>query len=401
MPHNIDIEDLRLNYDPEFPQERFRAAGFEAAIKSSTGRLPSTVPWPPASKPIAAPLAQTPNETDDLSRFAGYDAIVVTWTAAEAAALAAMFVPDYLPSRWYEYRHNVADYVPLVTGAKAPFNDNKQADMARYFHSLGLYFPCTIGKARVLLFKSGLHLDYDGPQYPVRKLMAELAAAVRPKLFITTGTGGGIGTQVALGDVVIAAHVKFDCTTQFKDQSWATASYPTAALPAGALAAISPDLTRVNASRVVGGRSIPKMWSGGQTTIVTTDFFGFDDSTDHYKLQGMGQACDMGDAMVANALQQFTDLRFYAIRNASDPQIPNPSGDIEAANQQAGEIYSKYGAFTTAASAIATWAVIDAAINQPPQPPAKKSAKKKAAAKKAVKKKAVKKKAVKKKAGKR
>jgi nucleoside phosphorylase len=363
MPHNIAVEDLYLNYDPEFPQERFRAAGYEAALKSSTGRLPSTVPWPEASKPIAAPLAKTPNEADDLAKFEGYDAIVVTWTAAEAAALATMFVPDYLPSRWYEYRHGVADYVPLVTGGTAPFND-KQSDMARYYHSLGLYFPCTVGKARVLLFKSGLHLDYDGPHFPVRKLMAELAATVRPKLFITTGTGGGIGDQVALGDVVIAAHVKFDCTTQFKQQSWATASYPTAALPGGALDAITPDLTRINAARVVGARSVPKIWSGGETAIVTTDFFGFDDSTNYYKLQGLGQACDMGDAMVANALQQFPDLCFYAIRNASDPQIPDPSGDIQAAKQQAGEIYSKYGAFTTAASAIASWAVIDAAINQ-------------------------------------
>lgn len=357
------VEDLRLNYDPEFPQERFRTAGLEAALKSSTGRLPSTVPWPDASKPIAAPLAKAPAATDDLSKFAGYDAVVVTWTSAEAAALAAMFVPDYLPSRWYEYRHNVAKYIPLVTGGDAPFND-KSAEMARYYHSLGLYFPCTIGKARVLLFKSGLHLDYDGPHFPVRQLMAELAQTIRPKLFITTGTGGGIGKQVALGDVVVAARVKFDCVTQFKSESWAKAAYSTSALPGGALAAITPDLTRINAARVVGGRKTPKIWSGGQTAIVTTDFFGFDDSTNYYKLQGLGQACDMGDAMVANALQQFHDLRFYAIRNASDPQIPDPSKNIKAAKQKAGEIYSKYGAFTTAASAIASWAVIDAAINK-------------------------------------
>jgi hypothetical protein len=364
MRNRIDeTEDLYLNYDPEFPQERFRAAGHEAALKSSTGRLPSTLPWPEASKPTAAPLSKAPAATDDLSKFKGYDAIVVTWTSAEAAALAATFVPDYLPARWYEYRHGVDAYIPLVTGGTAPFND-KQSDMARYYHSLGLYFPCTIGKARVLLFKSGLHLDYDGPKYPVRKLMAELATAVQPKLFITTGTGGGIGKQVALGDVVIAAQVKFDCVTQFKSESWAKAVYKTAALPSGALAAISPDLTRVNAARVVGGRKIPKIWSGGQTTIVTTDFFGFDDSTNHFKLQGLGQACDMGDAMVANALQGFSDLRFYAIRNASDPQIPDPSGNIAAAKKEAGEIYSKYGPFTTAASAIASWAVIDAAINK-------------------------------------
>jgi hypothetical protein len=43
--------------------------------------------------------------------------------------------------------------------------------------------------------------------------------------------------------------------------------------------------------------------------------------------------------------------------------MPNPNNDIKAADQAAGEIYSRYGAFTTAASVIATWAVIDAVCN--------------------------------------
>ena len=92
------------------------------------------------------------------------------------------------------------------------------------------------------------------------------------------------------------------------------------------------------------------------------DFFGFDDSTNHYKLQGLGQACDMGDAMVGNAFQQFPKVKWHAIRNASDPQIPNPSNNIEEAKQEAGKIYAAYGAFTTAASVIATWAVIQASF---------------------------------------
>jgi hypothetical protein len=33
-----------------------------------------------------------------------------------------------------------------------------------------------------LLFKSGLHLAYDGPATPTRRLMAEIAQAVRPKV---------------------------------------------------------------------------------------------------------------------------------------------------------------------------------------------------------------------------
>lgn len=357
--HHLDVEDLRLNYDPESPQERFKSAGVEAAFLSESQRLPSMVPWPAATKPTPEPLTPAPAESADLSRFKGYDAVVVTWTSAEAAALAALFTPGFPVSQWYEYRHSVQSYIPLVTGGMAPFND-KTPDMARYYHSLGLYFPCRIGRARVLLIKSGLHLDYDGPAYPIRKMITEVVQTVQPKLFITTGTGGGIGKQVVLGDVVIAGHTKFHCTTQFKKESWATASYKTSPVSAGAIEAITPALTRVNASRISGARSVPKIWDTTEDAIVTTDFFGFDDSTDYYKLQGLGQACDMGDAMVGNALQQFPGMKWHAIRNASDPQIPNPSGNIEEAKQEAGKIYSQYGAFTTAASVIATWAVVQA-----------------------------------------
>ena len=362
MQNGMNVEDLVLNYDPELPQVRFLAAGAAISAKLSE-RLPAMVPWPKAAKPVPVPLHPLPLETDDLTRFKGYDAVVVTWTSAEAAALASLLTPEYLPSQWYEYRHNVAAYLPLVSGSMSPFLD-ASTEMARYYHSLGLYFPCRIGSARVLLFKSGLHLDYDGPKTPVRQLMAEIAQAVAPKVFITTGTGGGIGKDVSLGDVLIAPQVRFDCVTQFRNDPWHNRSYTASPLTPGVLAAISPDLTIVNASRITGARNTPKIWASGNDALVTTDFFGFDDSTDHYQLQGNGaRVCDMGDAMVADALSAFPAIKWYAIRNASDPQIPNPSGDIEAAKVEAGQIYTKYGAFTTAASVIATWAVIDRSFN--------------------------------------
>lgn len=77
------------------------------------------------------------------------------------------------------------------------------------------------------------------------------------------------------------------------------------------------------------------------------------------KLQGKGQACDMGDAMVIKAAtegQVKTD--FFAMRNASDPRIKNPSGDMKQADEEAGYIYRKYGVYTTAASVIASWTII-------------------------------------------
>ena len=94
MPNKIDSVDLRLNYNPEQPQERFKAAGVKAAlVTNASDRLPIPVPWPAGSKPTPAPLKSTPAETDDLTKFTGYDAVVVTYTGAEAAALATLFTP--------------------------------------------------------------------------------------------------------------------------------------------------------------------------------------------------------------------------------------------------------------------------------------------------------------------
>jgi hypothetical protein len=190
--------------------------------------------------------------------------------------------------------------------------------------------------------------------------MSEIAQTVEPRIFITTGTGGGIGANVKLGDVVVAGTVKFDCKAQFKSESWATASYTPSALPTAALGAMTPALMGVNASRISGARAMPQIFSSPGDAVVTTDVFAFDDSSDYYGLQGLGQACDMGDAMVANALQSFGSLSWYSIRNASDPQIPNPDGDIAEASKEAAVIYARYGGLTTAASLIAAWAVIQA-----------------------------------------
>ena len=152
MAHPLDVDDIILNFDPANPHPRFRTMGLPEDVLVAEAALPSPVPWPSGAAPTPAPLAKAPPESADLSQFKGYDAVVVTWTAAEASAMATLFTPGHPTAEWYEYRHNVASYVPLVTGAKAPFNDSRP-DMARYYHSLGLYFPCTIrgkiGRAHV------------------------------------------------------------------------------------------------------------------------------------------------------------------------------------------------------------------------------------------------------------
>jgi hypothetical protein len=123
-------------------------------------------------------------------------------------------------------------------------------------------------------------------------------------------------------------------------------------------------MLQIAAAKPIPGRAEPKVWSGKAATIVTTDVFAFDTSSNSpFKLHGLGQACDMGDAMVDQAMQQFEDIPWYAIRKASDPQIPGPEGVTYAdADKEAGNIYSNYGAFTTAASVIASWGIISSAF---------------------------------------
>lgn len=162
----------------------------------------------------------------------------------------------------------------------------------------------------------------------------------------------------------MAGTVCFDCKQQFAKEPWANASYRASPLPEAALGAITPALTAPNAARIPNARKTPKIFSGSAGAVVTTDFFAFDDSTDYYKLQGLGQACDMGDTMVAQALQGFANIAWYSIRNISDPQIPNPDHNIEQASKEAARIYARYGGLTTAASLIATWAVIHAATGE-------------------------------------
>lgn len=361
MAGRLTYSDVRLRFDPADPQQRFRDAGLEAAFAQPSELLPVAPPWPRDGMPSASAISPAPSQEDDLSRFSGFDVVIMTWTSAEASALAALLTPTYPTSAWYEYRHNVTAYIPLVTGASAPFNDDS-SENARYYHSLGLYFPCTIGKAKVLLFKSGLHLAYDGPQTPVKQLVAEIAGTVKPKTFITTGTAGAIGADVLLSDVVIGNPIRFDCTAQFKKEPWADAQFTPSALPPGALELITPELLQVNSSRVPNARSTPKIWTNPGDAIVTTDVFAFDDSTDHYGLQGLGRACEMGDAMVANALSETDGMSWHAVRNASDPQIANPNNDIQTAEEQAAQIYARYGGLTTAASVITSWAIVYSSI---------------------------------------
>jgi hypothetical protein len=94
--------------------------------------------------------------------------------------------------------------------------------------------------------------------------------------------------------------------------------------------------------------------------VVTTDFFGFDTSNNHFGLKGLGDVSEMGDAVLGAVTSQMdAPPRWLAARNVSDPQI-KAVGTIQQQAAIAAQIYKGFGRWSTVCSAIVCWALIAA-----------------------------------------
>ena len=96
------------------------------------------------------------------------------------------------------------------------------------------------------------------------------------------------------------------------------------------------------------------------SSVVTTDFFGFDTSDDHYKLQGLGDVSEMGDAVLGLVASELGESapRWLAIRNVSDPQINADGLTLKQQAAIAAQIYKGFGRWSSVCSAITCWASI-------------------------------------------
>jgi nucleoside phosphorylase len=323
-----------------------------AAMMQPSAR--SSIPWPSGKAPVPAPPSKPPGPEEPLPRC---DYLVVTWTTEEAKCLADTLTPGY-PSKaaWFRYAHNFTpEFVPIIRPGAPSVEDS---------HCLGSYFLTTIAGKRVLCFKSELHMSQDGPKLPVAKLWTQLIAETRPKLVITTGTAGGIGPGIELGDVVVAPAVRFDCTTKFKAEPWHKTVYSCSELKSTSFT-VAERLFTANQGHLPQARRPLKIFSRPtagtkDTTIVTTDFFAFDDTSNEYGLDGLGLAVEMGDAVLGLVIDELGARapRWAAVRNASDPQIDSRGLSKQQASTKAAQIYERFGYWTTISSAITCWALI-------------------------------------------
>jgi len=346
------VEDFQreiIDFDSESP------AGLAFfAFSTATGLSRYTdVPWPKKLAPKTGPKPAG----DGSGPLPRADVLLVTWTVDEGHALSRVLTPgkdsrnDYL-----SYTHNFATIAAKM----------RKGCPALKAGRLGAFWTTRIGGKSVVVFKSDSHMSQDGPQLPNIDVWAQIIAEVRPELVITTGTAGGIGKQFEVGDVIVSPVVRFDCTAKFKSRPFCAASYKS--VPAKTTHfARARTLFKANAPQLPKDNTrLPKIIRVAPdalaSSVVTTDFFGFDTSDNHYKLQGLGNVSEMGDAVLGLVAEQMGDAapRWLAIRNVSDPQIKADGLTLRQQAAIAAQIYKGFGRWSSICSAITCWASIAA-----------------------------------------
>lgn len=352
-PKELALE--RIEFDGGAPEVARALAARAAAPPTLSHYTP--VGWPEGLVPEPASVAPEGSSLPEA------DVLIVTWTVEEGSALAHVLTPGYesiLPTKshpavpgivyWKPYTKNY-DELSATMSPICPVRDHER---------LGTYWTATIGGRRVTLFKSESHFSQDGPEElatsPNRKVWEQIIGDCKPKLVLTTGTGGGIGTAVEVGDVIVSRFVAFDAgaTPPEFEPFDCPVDVPTDHLGTAQdlFAANAVNLPRTNSRppRIVHGKS-------RRSGVVTTKGFKFDDTADKFGLQGHGDVCEMGDAVLAFVCRELgEDAPDYAmVRNASDPQIDS---SLPEAGREANWIYKNFGRWSSVCSAIACWGIV-------------------------------------------
>jgi Phosphorylase superfamily len=342
-----DYQREIIDFDSESP------AGLQfLAFSTATGLSRfKDIPWPARLAPKTGPKPRGGRN----SPLPKADVLVVTWTVDEGHALSRVLTPgkdsqnDYLP-----YTHNFAKLK----------KDFRRGCPALKSGRLGAYWPTSIGGKSVVVFKSESHMSQDGPRLPNIEVWRQIIREVQPKLVITTGTGGGIGKQFEVGDVIVSPMVRFDCIKNFKGKPFAHADYKSIAAKKTRFK-LAKKLFKENSNQLPKDNNRqPKIVcvSPGalNSSIVTTDFFGFDTSNNYFKLQGLGDLSEMGDAILGMVAKEMGEAapRWLSVRNVSDPQIKAAGLSLRQQAKMASDIYKGFGRWSSICSAIICWASI-------------------------------------------
>jgi nucleoside phosphorylase len=305
------------------------------------------IPWPAGLAPKVVSNRSSPNRSMPKA-----DVLLVTWTAAEAEALADVLTPGHTHDGWTRYAKDWTSFEPQLTH-RSPAAGAK---------CMAHYAVIEIGQKRVVVAKSELHLATDAKSLPLRQPWRQMIGDVGPAVVISTGTAGGIGTDIDLGDVLATSSVQFDCTGEFRDEPFASAHYSCDFVPdAARLQFAFEQLVPVNAGQLQPTATrAPALVTTGD--VLTADGFAIADPEDHWglhKADPQARMVEMDDAVLGLVCTEdlHSMVPWFLARNASDPQAPQLATPADE-KREANLVYTKYGYWTTVGSAITCWAIV-------------------------------------------
>ena len=357
-------------------------------------KLPS-VSFPTGLKPTPGTFSGlTPGKTVTTALSQPCDVLVLLYTEYEIMALLDVFTgnsawDESRQKTWYGYGHNYSTFKPMI----------EDGDDATDAGIMGFLFPMKIGNVNVVLYKSELHPKGNGPKVPFIPVIKQLAGELAPKLVISTGTAGAIGSHIQCGDVAITDAARFhlqktysgplaQLNTLSKNQTqlkssptindqyikYAAQNFTKLSLPGlkqcfqkiGNSPQYKPFLKENTAAPSIYVTNINPAPAPQPMDIVSADFLTVDDSTNNEKLQSEGIMNDTDDAFAFFALSELPaakQLKWLSVRNASEPQVVDPNlssqpNPVKALSSLAGAVYGVYQYCTTLNSAFACWGVI-------------------------------------------
>jgi nucleoside phosphorylase len=321
------------------------------------------------------------------------DAIVITWTSAEWAAMNHVFLrsgqaespaaAEPAAGSWYLYTRG------------APSGDSQTNPLWGYYQLVSI--PGLDGtQRRILLFKSDAHLAYSPYLSGLTQEVQNLIADVAPRRIYSIGTAGGATDQQNLGDVAITncgtCQLKLAENSDSPDNGKTFSSADFFPNTANLLPAVQEKLfvklasvatmaewqcLLAEAQRETSGKSLapytlddlinspidpanlnaPKAVSYRGIPLLTTDYY-------YIAQQNSPQyaVLEMDDAVIGAAASQL-NVPFAFIRNISDAfvvttdksgnPIPDPAREAWSSVQ-----YDHFGIYTAVNGALATWATL-------------------------------------------
>ena len=281
------------------------------------------------------------------------DVLIVTWTVDEGHALSRVLTPGF-DSR--------DDWVPYTTTSTRSRPRCARAVPRCKPGRLGTYWTTTIGEPAVTLFKSDSHMSQDGPKLPNADVWRQIIDDVRPDWVITTGTAGGIGTAVEVGDVIVSPFVTFSCRSAFKKFDGGRYESTTAA-PNGRFTEGQAALRRQRQVPPAGQhpaaedrRSRPGADGGADDRL-------FRLRHQRQTLPTARQKRHLGDGRRSprHGLQGQMGAKAPAyVACATCPTPRSPPNRLPSAEQAklAGDIYKAYGRWSSVCGAIVCWAIV-------------------------------------------